>query len=79
MEKKVKHMHSKLTFRTKADGQPYNEQYEERIRKTQTKQLFLKQKAILDKFLERGAITRAQYDESLRGMREKMGMAEEMR
>ena len=43
----------------------FNEQYE-----IETKQLFLRQKAILDKFLERGAINRAQYDESLRVMRD---------
>ncbi len=55
----------------------FNEQYEERIRKTQTEQLFLRQKAILDKFLERGAITQAQHDKSLNDLREKMGLAED--
>ena len=51
----------------------FNEQYEERIRKTQTEQLFLRQKEILDKFLDRGAITQAQPDKSLADLREKMG------
>ena len=55
----------------------FNEQYEERIRKTQTEQLFLRQKAILDKFLDRGAITQAQHDKSLHDLREKMGLAED--
>ena len=36
-------------------------------------QLFLKQKATLDSFLERGAISQAQYDKSFNDMKEKMG------
>ena len=36
-------------------------------------QLFLSQKHTLQLFLERGAITRAQYDKSLRDLAEKMG------
>lgn len=35
-------------------------------------QLFLNQKATLDAFLERGAISQAQYDKSLGDLREKM-------
>ena len=35
--------------------------------------LFLSQKHTLDLFLERGAITRAQHDKSLRDLEEKMG------
>lgn len=42
----------------------------------QKKELFLKQKQILDLFLERGAISRAQYDKSLNDMKEKMGIRE---
>ena len=38
------------------------------------KQLFLKQKALLDAFLERKAISKENYEESLRGLREKMGI-----
>ena len=36
-------------------------------------QLFLEQKAILDQFLKKGAISRAQHDKSLRDLIEKMG------
>ena len=36
-------------------------------------QLFLRQKALLDTFLERNAITKAQYDKSLGDLMEKMG------
>ena len=38
------------------------------------KQLFLNQKHTLDLFLERGAISLAQYDKSLGDLREKMGV-----
>ena len=38
------------------------------------KQLFLKQKNLLDTFLERNAISQAQYDKSLGDLRDKMGM-----
>ena len=36
-------------------------------------QLFLRQKALLDGFLERGAISQAQHDKSLHDLAEKMG------
>ena len=36
-------------------------------------QLFLKQKALLDGFLERGAISKAQHDKRLHDLIEKMG------
>ena len=39
-------------------------------------QLFLIQKQTLDLFLERGAISQAQYDKSLGDLREKMGVKE---
>ena len=39
-------------------------------------QLFLSQKQTLDLFLERGAISQAQYDKSLGDLREKMGVLE---
>ena len=35
-------------------------------------QLYLKQKALLDQFLERGAITQAQHDKSLHDLTVKM-------
>ena len=38
--------------------------------------LYLKQKRTLDMFLERGAISQAQHDKSLRDLTEKMGEAE---
>lgn len=37
-------------------------------------QLFLSQKATLDSFLERGAITKAQYDKSFGDLKAKMGI-----
>ena len=39
----------------------------------QNHQLFLNQKSILDKFLKRNAISKAQYDKSLHDLQEKMG------
>ena len=41
------------------------------------RRLYLKQKATLDAFLERSAITKAQYDKSLGDLTEKMGFAGE--
>lgn len=38
------------------------------------KQLFLKQKKLLETFLERSAISKAQYEKSLGDLRDKMGM-----
>lgn len=38
------------------------------------KQLFIKQKKLLDTFLERNAISKAQYDKSLGDLRNKMNM-----
>lgn len=37
-------------------------------------ELFLRQKNTLDLFLERNAISKAQYEKSLGDLREKMGM-----
>ena len=39
------------------------------------KQLYLKQKELLDTFLEHHAISQEQHDKSLRDMTEKMGFA----
>jgi len=38
------------------------------------KQLFLNQKKLLDTFLEKNAISKAQYDKSLGDLTDKMGM-----
>ena len=38
------------------------------------KQLFLKQKRLLETFLERNAISQTQFEKSLGDLREKMGM-----
>ena len=38
------------------------------------KQFFLKQKKLLDTFLEKHAISQAQYEKSLGDLRDKMGM-----
>ena len=38
------------------------------------KQLYIKQKLLLDLFLEKNAISKAQYDKSLGDLTEKMGM-----
>lgn len=40
------------------------------------KQLFLQQKHTLDLFIERRAITQAQYDKSLGDLREKMNISQ---
>lgn len=37
------------------------------------KQLYIKQKNLLEMFLERGAISKAQFDKSLGDLTEKMG------
>ena len=39
--------------------------------------LFLRQKHTLDLFLERNAISKAQYDKSLGNLKEKMGINEQ--
>ena len=45
--------------------------------KEQKHELYLKQKALLDTFLEKHAITQAQYNKSLHDLTEKMGMKSE--
>ena len=39
-------------------------------------ELYLRQKALLDQFLEKGAISQAQHDKSLHDLREKMHESE---
>ena len=51
-----------------------NAQTEELSREERKKELFLNQKHTLDLFLERGAISRAQYDKSLGDLIVKMGI-----
>ena len=41
------------------------------------KQLFDKQKEMLEQFLKTGAISKEQFDKSLTGLREKMGICDE--
>ena len=40
-------------------------------------ELYLRQKDVLDKFLERGAISRAQYEKSLGDLTAKMGIVKD--
>ena len=40
------------------------------------KQLYIKQKKLLEMFLEKGAISKAQFDKSLGDLTEKMGMGD---
>ena len=51
-----------------------NETERPQTHEDQLKQLYLEQKHTLDLFLERGAISRAQYDKSLGDLTTKMGM-----
>ena len=51
----------------------FSEEYNGLSKEEQNRLLFEKQKDVLDKFLERGAISQAQYDKSLGDMKEKMG------
>ena len=53
-----------------------NPAWEKLTYKEKNHQLFLREKALLDGFLEHGAISRAQHDKSLHDLREKMGEAE---
>lgn len=49
-------------------------EWEKLTPKEKNKQLFLKQKNLLETFLERNAISKAQYEKSLGDLRDKMGM-----
>ena len=53
-----------------------NETEKQLTHEEQQKELYLKQKHTLDLFLERGAISQAQYDKSLGDLTEKMGIQE---
>ena len=52
----------------------FQQQWESLSPEEKKKELYKKQKATLDMFLERGAISQAQYDKSLGDLTEKMGM-----
>lgn len=49
------------------------EEYKGLSKEEQKRRLFENQKDVLDKFLERGAISQAQYDKSLGDLKAKMG------
>ncbi len=49
-----------------------NRQWEELTYQEKNHELFLRQKALLDEFLEHGAISQAQHDKSLHDLTEKM-------
>ena len=51
-----------------------NTTWENKTPEEKKKELFLRQKKTLDLFLERNAISKAQYDKSLGDLVEKMGM-----
>ena len=46
--------------------------YESLSRADKLKKLFEQQKHVLDCFLERGAISKAEYEKSLQGLKDKM-------
>lgn len=50
-----------------------NTEWETLSHREKNHQLYLKQKNMLDMFLEHGAITREQHDKSLHDLTEKMG------
>lgn len=51
----------------------FSEEYKGLSKEEQKRRLFENQKDVLDKFLERGAISQAQYDKSLGDLKTKMG------
>ena len=59
----------------KADGNIVNKEWSLLTYEEKNRLLFLRQKKKLVMFLERGAISQAQYDKSLHDLIEKMGMA----
>lgn len=52
----------------------FDVKWEELPEKEKKKQLYFKQKRMLDTFLDHGAISKAQYNKSLHDLTEKMGM-----
>lgn len=51
-----------------------NHNSEAASRENKNKELYLKQKKLLQTFLEHGAISKSQYEKSLGDLTEKMGM-----
>ena len=51
----------------------FSEEYKGLSKEEPKRRLFENQKDVLDKFLERGAISQAQYDKSLGDLKTKMG------
>lgn len=58
----------KMTFDVKTE----DEEWSALTHEQKNHELFLRQKALLDQFLEKGAISQAQHDKSLHDLREKM-------
>ena len=56
------------------EGKTENAAWESMSHEEKNHQLYLKQKGMLDIFLERGAISQAQHDKSLSCLIEKMGI-----
>ena len=56
--------------------QKENRSWEDLSYEEKNHELFLRQKALLEEFLERGAISKAQHDKSLHDLTEKMGEKE---
>ena len=50
---------------------------EEDIREEKKRELYLRQKKLLDTFLEKGAISKEQYEKSFHDLTVKMGYGEE--
>ena len=53
-----------------------DEEWSVMTREQKNRELYLRQKALLDQFLEKGAISQKQHDKSLQDLREKMHEAE---
>lgn len=53
-----------------------NSEWENLTYAEKNKQLYLKQKQLLETFLAHGAISKAQHDKSLHDLQEKMGYTE---
>ena len=64
--------------RNNADANIENSDWSSLSYEEKNRLLFLRQKKTLDMFLERGAISQAQYDKSLHDLIEKMGMQAEV-
>ena len=73
---KMKTLHGlySLSSKVKQSMEEKQIQWENLSPEEKKKQLFLKQKELLDTFLERNAISQSQYDKSLGDLRDKMGM-----